>query len=197
MSPRNPEQLESIRSQSKQRILDAAFELMAKNGYEATSISTIARRANISKGLLYNYFESKEELLKTLVQSAFDEGDHLMGDLIGDKPDVTLKNLLQWYFRELKERSEFWKLLTALSLQVDKFPFVREIVNSKLNEYGKFIGGLLSQLGFEHAREEGLLIAALFDGLGMHYIILREDYPLDEMERFLINKYCNSKNQKN
>jgi AcrR family transcriptional regulator len=195
MSPRSPEQIESIRAQSRQRIIDAAFELMAKNGYEATSISDIARKANISKGLLYNYFSSKEEVLKTLVQTAFSEGDKLVQQILSEDPADTLRNLLQWFFKELRERPEFWKLLTALSLQADKFPFARAIIKAKLGEYSHLIGGLLHQIGFKHPREESLLLGAIFDGLGLHSIILREDYPLDEMEQFLINKYCTSKNK--
>jgi len=34
------------------------------------------------------------------------------------------------------------------------------------------------------------MISALFDGMGIQALMVREDYPLDEMESFLINKYC-------
>ena len=193
MSPRSPQQIESIRAKSKQRILDAAFELMARNGYESTSISQIAAKANISKGLLYNYFKSKEDVLETLVYTAFSEGDKLMSEIIATEPEETLKNLFKWYFNELRERPELWKLITALSLQVDRFQFLREMVNKKMYEYAEFIGDLLQKQGIDNPKDEAILIGALFDGIGLQYIILRDDYPLDEMERFLINKYCNRK----
>lgn len=47
--------------------MDVAVELFADNGYSSTSISQIAEKANISKGLLYNYFKSKEELLHAII----------------------------------------------------------------------------------------------------------------------------------
>ncbi|MCB0506551.1 MAG: helix-turn-helix transcriptional regulator, partial [Cyclobacteriaceae bacterium] len=95
MSPRTPEQNEQIRAESKHRIMEAAFELIAKSGYESTSISMIAKKAGVSKGLLYNYFESKEDLVKALVLGLMEEGDQLMGDMMGEDPRETLKGFIQ------------------------------------------------------------------------------------------------------
>ena len=44
----------------------AAF---AENGYAATRVDDVARRAGVSKGLLYLYFKTKEELFKSVVRS--------------------------------------------------------------------------------------------------------------------------------
>ncbi len=190
MSPRNKEQIDQIRKQSIGKILEAAFQLMAKNGYEATSISQIASLAGVSKGLMYNYFESKEELLKVLISSAFEEGDELMKDLIVQEPGETMKNIFRWYFQEMRERPAHWRLITELTLKIDKFDFVREMARNKLREYSDFMGALLEQMGFENPREEAQLIAGLFDGIGVQYLVIGEDYPLDEMEKYLIEKYC-------
>ena len=91
MSPRSQEKIEQIRSQSITKILNAAFELMARNGYEATSISQIASKAGVSKGLMYNYFASKEELLQALIHSAFGEADMLMSNIL--RPTCSVKHL--------------------------------------------------------------------------------------------------------
>jgi AcrR family transcriptional regulator len=52
-----------------QEITDAAFAAFAENGYAATRVEDVARRAGVSKGLLYLYFETKEDLFKAVVQS--------------------------------------------------------------------------------------------------------------------------------
>ena len=49
-------------------ITAAAIEEFSLNGYESTRIIDIARRANISKGLLYLYFKTKEELFKSVIR---------------------------------------------------------------------------------------------------------------------------------
>ncbi|VAW25793.1 hypothetical protein MNBD_BACTEROID06-1488, partial [hydrothermal vent metagenome] len=81
MSPKTPIQNEQIRAESKHKIMEAAFNLIAKNGYDSTSVSMIAKEAEVSKGLLYNYFKSKEALVEALVMSAMSEVDSVLGEL--------------------------------------------------------------------------------------------------------------------
>jgi len=52
-----------------QEITEAAFEAFAEDGYAATRIEDVARRAGVSKGLMYLYFRTKEELFKAVVRS--------------------------------------------------------------------------------------------------------------------------------
>ncbi|MDR1161166.1 MAG: TetR/AcrR family transcriptional regulator, partial [Tannerellaceae bacterium] len=64
--PRTKEQYEKIRSEKREIIKQTALTLFAARGYTATSINDIAQTAGISKGLMYNYFKSKEEVLRTI-----------------------------------------------------------------------------------------------------------------------------------
>jgi len=50
-------------------ITEAAFSAFAENGYAGTRVEEVARRAGVSKGLLYLYFKTKEELFKAVVRS--------------------------------------------------------------------------------------------------------------------------------
>ena len=52
-----------------QEITEAAFEAFAENGYAATRVEEVAKRAGVSKGLMYLYFKTKEELFKAVVKS--------------------------------------------------------------------------------------------------------------------------------
>ncbi len=47
----------------------AAMNEFAEHGYDATSVEAVARRAGVSKGLMYLYFRTKEELFKAVVRS--------------------------------------------------------------------------------------------------------------------------------
>ena len=51
-------------------IIDAAFAVFAETGFAAAKLDAIARRAGISKGALYLYFETKEELFRAVVRRA-------------------------------------------------------------------------------------------------------------------------------
>jgi AcrR family transcriptional regulator len=52
--------------QARERILDAAEDLFAADGFDATPTSRIARRAAVAKGLLFYYFPRKMDLLRAL-----------------------------------------------------------------------------------------------------------------------------------
>ncbi len=50
-------------------ITEAAFQVFAEKGYAAARVEEVAQRAGISKGLMYLYFKTKEELFKAVVKS--------------------------------------------------------------------------------------------------------------------------------
>lgn len=52
-----------------QEITEAALHAFAEKGYAATRVEEVAQRAGVSKGLLYLYFKTKEELFKAVVRS--------------------------------------------------------------------------------------------------------------------------------
>ena len=52
----------------RQEIICAALELFVSKGYAATKVTDIAKRVNMSTGLLFHYFESKEKLYEELVR---------------------------------------------------------------------------------------------------------------------------------
>ena len=52
-----------------QEITAAAFAAFAENGYAATRVEEVAKRAGVSKGLMYLYFKTKEELFKAVIRS--------------------------------------------------------------------------------------------------------------------------------
>ena len=191
MSPRTDIQNQKIREGSISKILEAAFRLMAMHGYESTSISQIAKEAGVSKGLVYNYFESKEDLLRVLVENALSEGERILAEVTDTNPKKTLKNIFKWYFSELREQTEKWRLITELTLKIEKFGFVREVAMVKFSEYVEFLSELLQQVGIDNPKQEAMIISGLFDGIGIQYIASGNAYPLQEMEDFLISKYCN------
>jgi AcrR family transcriptional regulator len=55
-------------ARTRRRILDAGLRVFSKRGYEGASMDNIALELEATKGLLYHYFRSKEELLKAVLQ---------------------------------------------------------------------------------------------------------------------------------
>lgn len=55
----------------RQRILNAARDVFAREGFRNAEVKTIATRAGVGKATIYKHFESKEDLLLNLVQENF------------------------------------------------------------------------------------------------------------------------------
>jgi AcrR family transcriptional regulator len=70
MSPRSPEDNQAVHQDRRARLLDAALAVFMERGYEGTRIQEIARRAGLSYGLVYHYFQTKESIFMALVEMA-------------------------------------------------------------------------------------------------------------------------------
>ena len=188
--PRTPEQYEEIRNEKKRVIMNAALELFANEGFHATSISKIAEKANISKGLMYNYFSSKEELLAEIINAGFHEFidlfDQNKDGILTDEEFVFFINTL---FVVLHENVSYWRLFYSLLLQ----PSVFQLMGPKINEwYVPLIQSLekyFQDKSFENPKVEALMFGSLLDGIGFHYVMNPEIYPVKEVKQHLIKKY--------
>lgn len=189
MSPRSQEQIEKIRGESQKKILAAAFRLMSFNGYESTSISQIAKEAGISKGLMYNYFSSKEELLKALINRTMND-DEIMSEVITEDPIKTLENVIRWFFGELRNNLNEWRFISEIMLKADRYSFIKDMISIKMDKLMSSVTALLTEIGYPDPENEAFVIGALFDGIGLGYLVVGEKYPIDKIEKYLIDKYC-------
>jgi len=118
MSPRTPKQYEEIREEKIALIMDTALEHFANEGYYKTTIDHIARHAGISKGLMYNYFESKEALLKAIIGKSVTE---VFSYFDIDRDGYLSEDEFEFFVRKiavmLKEKRSFWRLLFQLLMQ--------------------------------------------------------------------------------
>ncbi|MCI1693145.1 TetR/AcrR family transcriptional regulator [Aneurinibacillus aneurinilyticus] len=68
MAYRRTPKIETRLAETRDRILQSAIQLIAANGYKATSMGAIAAEAGVSTGLLYRYFSSKSEIFNEVFQ---------------------------------------------------------------------------------------------------------------------------------
>ena len=66
--PSGPVKRERRKEARPGELLDAALDLFVEKGFAATRVEEVAARAGVSKGTLFLYFQSKEELLKAVVR---------------------------------------------------------------------------------------------------------------------------------
>lgn len=196
MSPKTSEQFKQIRNNSKTKILVAALELFAIDGFHNTSISKIAKHAGISKGLMYNYFESKEALLtETIIMSMVDAQEasqEVMEGIEELPPQEVLISLIKFFFAMLEENKTMWKLTFSLAMQVSNMPAVEEVITKIFQEFLSTLEVVMKMTGYPDPELESRLLAAQLDGIFFHYIIFKKTYDIEKIKNKLIEKYTNN-----
>jgi AcrR family transcriptional regulator len=82
-------------------ILDAALELFVEKGFAATRLEDVAQRAGVSKGTVYLYFDSKDDLFKAVIRSgmvrAIEEAEKLVAGFEGPSADLLRRIYAGWW----------------------------------------------------------------------------------------------------
>ena len=86
-----------------QELLDAALQLFVEKGFAATRSEEVARLAGVSKGTLYLYYPSKEELFKAVVRQNLSnliaEGREMAAAFVGDTSELLVLLMRTWWER--------------------------------------------------------------------------------------------------
>jgi len=192
MSPRSKEQFEQMRQVSEEAIKQAALELFAHNGYHSTSISQIAKAANVSKGLVYNYFESKEELLRHIVLEAAAAAEGIMELVYSEEksPDEKILEMIEGFFSMVQANLHYWKLMTSLAFQTDALSSMEDTIREKAELHLQYMTHVFAEKGATEPRLEAMFFAASLDGIAIQFMNLDDDYPVGQMRNFLMEKFC-------
>lgn len=189
--PRTEEQNKEIRDSRKLEIKTSALRLFATNGYHQTSIANIAKEAGISKGLIYSYFESKEELIKEIV---FDEINNVMQYFDPNHDGVLEPDEMEFFIRKslelIKNNPEFWKLYFSLGFQSDVMELFMDRIMELYAPMLAMVNKFFQERGYEKPEVMTRYFSSVLDGVGMHYIFDPENYPIDEVTEMLIKRVC-------
>lgn len=173
----------------KETIIEAALKLFAKKGYSSTSVSSIAQQAGVSQGLLYNFFTSKEDVLKEIAVTGFRQIS-LTTAVYKDESDprkaieLHIKNVV----KELKSNSQFWRMLHIVRLQEDVLKTIGPLSVQIVDESLKIFTRAFTRMGHKQPAQESLLLFAQIDGLVALYLFDKK-IPLDALAQQLIKRY--------
>lgn len=188
MSPRSAKQFKEIRKEKKDLIMEVALELFAENGFHATSVSQIAKKAGISKGLTYNYFESKKELLDELITNGFDsifENFDLNQDGVLTEEEFVF--FIKHNFKLLRDNMEHWKLFFSLMLQ----PQVAKNFSKDYQEKGepmfRMLFKFIQSKGSKDPEGDLMAISSMLEGAFLYCVVAPDIFPMETMEDKIIN----------
>ena len=190
MSPRTEKQFENIREEKKALIMSVALELFAADGFHSTPISKIAAEAGISKGLMYNYFESKDDLIRTIIFSGLDDLDKLIDpDRDGILTREEVAYVINRMFDLMQEDMHFWKLYFTLFMQAPVLKLVEVKLREIVEKYMTMLEEYFASQNCDDPEAEALIFGAMLDGIGMHFITNSDQYPVERVKKRLIELF--------
>jgi AcrR family transcriptional regulator len=117
---------EESRAQTRERLLEAAFAVFARDGIEAAAIEEIAELAGYSRGAFYSNFESKEELLLVLLDREMEQAKkNIAAILSGDSPADQIIQRVREYYVNLASDSQHCTFMLGVQLYSLQNPKMR------------------------------------------------------------------------
>ena len=113
------------KAERPQEILEAAFLEFSRNGYATTTLDQIAERAGVTKGTIYVYFESKEQLFISMVHELMKATLDTVQDLF-ERHDGSTADLLRaqfsFIYQHLVEDRRRREVVRMLISEASRFP---------------------------------------------------------------------------
>jgi AcrR family transcriptional regulator len=178
----------------RQQIMDAALACFARKGYHKTTMDDIVAESGLSKGTLYWYFRSKDELFLSLVNSFFLAIQQDM-DAIFEQPasaSQKLRTMADEFARFYGEVAQFLNVFFEFWMQGTLNEQLNQLFHSMLSEYRGVIGGVIQegmQAGeFKAVDADQLAVAvmAAYDGLWFYKMLMPDEVDLDRASRAFI-----------
>ena len=178
----------------RQQIMDAALNCFARKGYHKTTMDDIVAESGLSKGTLYWYFKSKDELFFSLINSFFLEMQQDL-DAIFERPTSATDKLrilgheFASFYEEVAEFLnvffEFW-ILGTLNEQLN------HLFHDMLSQYRGVIAGIIKdgvnagEFTEVNADQLALAVMAAYDGLWFYKMLMPNKVDLDRASQTFI-----------
>lgn len=174
----------------KEQLIEIATRLFSERGYENTPLSMVCETANVSKGLIFHHFKSKDGLLREI----FKKTTNLIVEInktqkTNQSPQERLLELLESFFSQL----EADKLFFQFSLNMMVQPKTREVLNDLIKERSSFILDatqiIFNEIDLENSEIKSYMFIAELDGIALNYLGIYDDFPLKQIKKHIIKKY--------
>ena len=110
-----------------EELIDAALAVFGEHGFRAASLEEVARRAGVSKGTVYLYFASKDDLFRAVVERKIvvllEEGEALLADHEGTASDLLRRVVVRMH--EAIECRDMVRITRLVHAELAQFPEIR------------------------------------------------------------------------
>lgn len=181
-----PKVVPEYKEDAKRRIIAAAIEVLAERGCERTTIDDVAKNIGVTKGAVYWYFPSKEDLMTAVLDSLQGEIRQVTFESFYNKP--TEEMLVQIYDRfavvDAKKRTVFFDMLSQANRNSQVRHATREYYNGLVATFEDAIvrekkkNFVQTQADPHHL---ALMLAALYSGLQNYDMLMMHQDKLRDL----------------
>lgn len=169
----------------KEKILQAALELFAEEGFRPTSTSKIAKKACVSEGLIFRHFGNKDGLLEAIIKEGEEQAKILFADIVLEtEPKEVIRKFFELTskFVNTKDREDFWKLQYKIKWEMEIYG------EHKMEPLQLALTNAFKKLGYEKPELEAKLLLINMDGLATRFY-LQKNFDVTELVEFMHSKY--------
>lgn len=177
--------LEKVK-ETRERILDAAITLFSARGYHNATTAMIAREADVSQGIIFYYFKSKEELFLTLLKEKSDGvrkefEKHISGEKCAlKKIQIVVSSYICLLHKEEKFYEIVIKQLRGAGVSINKigkyitrgvFNLIEELIREGITQ------GIFRKIDTEIA---ATCLFGMIDFNALRWMMFKKSFPLEE-----------------
>jgi AcrR family transcriptional regulator len=169
----------------QKNILEAALQLFAKEGYNGTATSKIAKKAGVSEGLIFRHFGNKAGLLDAIMKLGKERAmERYAVVLEEDDPQKVIEKALAIPLSVGEEDYHFWRLIYSLKWQSKTYdesttaPLKAALINA------------FEALNYDYPLAETESLLMYLDGMAMT-VLLRNVKNAEQIYQLMVKKYTN------
>ncbi len=186
------------KSQSKQKVVDAAISLFFQKGFDGTSVRDIADQAGVNVSLISYYFKGKQGLLEHAITNYYEAYLQTIEETLQKNSSAPPLDQLKKLVHEIILYKHQYLQLSSMihrELSLDTI-FVREMTVTYLAKENYLINHILSQVVKHKSSQEKRLIALQLKGMLITPYVLhqewREHYVGDYSQEMFVKAYVKS-----
>jgi len=202
-----PKVSEDYKERKRESLLESALKCFGEKGYQSTTMDDIVAYSNTSKGLIYNYFKSKEELYLTLMEERTNHTFKTLKDRF--EKFSTAKEKIEELFRIYKDKelTEDWRKLIRVQMEFwiisARQENTYEIMSNRYKQYRDFLVQIIEEgknVGEIKKEVQSDIVASIFwafiDGTCLHYSVVGDDNSykdqFNKTEELIMNYILNT-----
>lgn len=187
------------KAKTNQRLLDVARKLFFKKGIYLAKVEDITESADLGKGTFYKYFDSKETIIRVLLEEGLDGLLLMMEDAVRDAPSdskilsAVIGARVDFFLAHPDYLLLFHQVRGLLQLEGNAAKELRGVYDTHLRHLARLIKRAIGTGGTAGARDVATAIAAYTSGLLTYHVLFegheaikgRRDYFVRALDRSL------------